>query len=254
MAKVLTEQEAAALLFQVFTERVDPGVGKRLKRKVLEGGGDELTQFRALHHFCCEYGILDRAIAQAGLGRVSQMDPLVPSPERGRLVQAFNLMVESYWAEGGERETTLHRAEAASSSMSAVRPVKGGVAMEVWVHAGRELVVRDLFTSDPYCVLTYRDPAYDVVQRFQTAVQESTLSPYWKESFLIQGVSPQGHLRVEVWDKDRVGEDDFMGALELEMASVDLKKGAHGWYALTGVESGALRIQLARAVGGAPNH
>ncbi len=87
------------LLIQEFTE---PRILKRLKLRVKEAidkDEDEITQFRCLQKACEESRDLGRALATSGFGIVATLDTRSVSSETGRLIQAFNYMVENLWEE-----------------------------------------------------------------------------------------------------------------------------------------------------------
>ncbi len=242
--KNLSEQDLAALLDRtLITRRSTPAVIKmRLRLKENTGELDEVQQFKILQRFCREDSSLDRALQKIGLPSIASLSLQPVSPEAGRLIQAFNRMLEIHWdGFGGSASSAPANTEQTEDLYP--KPVKGGINMQVRILAGKDLVIRDLFTSDPYCVLQYKDDSYDVVQRFKTTVKRNTLNPFWKENFTFQGVTPEGTLHVEVWDKDR-GDDDFMGRLKIPMASLSFSQESHQWYPLKEVESGMLRIQI----------
>ena len=99
-----TEIELAAVLDEVIEQFTEPGTLRRLKRRVRELGAevrDEVQQFRLLQRACDESRDLGRALATSGLGIVASMDTRRVSPETGRLIQAFNRLVEEKWRAPG---------------------------------------------------------------------------------------------------------------------------------------------------------
>lgn len=83
--------------------------------------------------------------------------------------------------------------------------------VHVEIREGRDLIIKDLKTSDPYCVLTLG------LQTFKTKIQYRTLSPVWKEHFLFSW-NGLDELRVELFDKDKLTEDDHMGCVSLDLS------------------------------------
>lgn len=242
--KQLTEQELAEIFHAVLSRPTQ--TVRRLRLRLREEGQrncDELVQFRLLQRACREDSSLALSLEQAGLGPVATyaLDP--PSAEVGQLIQAFNCMVEDYWDEDGAR-VDLHRTEQVDSSTLMPRRGTGGFNMEVRVHAGKNLVVRDLFTSDPYCVLIYEDSSYDIVQRSQTEVQRNTCDPFWKDIHHFTHVHATGKLTIEIWDKDFTGGDDPMGKVEIPMEELDFRQESHAWYPVQEAESGQLRVRI----------
>lgn len=73
---------------------------------------------------------------------------------------------------------------------------------------GRDLIVKDITSSDPYCVLTLG------LQSRKSKTKYKTLNPTYNETFTFSwnGVD---QLVVEVFDKDELTKDDHMGKLEV---------------------------------------
>ena len=69
--------------------------------------------------------------------------------------------------------------------------------------------------SDPYAVVKL-----DGVEVGRTTVAPKTLSPSWQHAVALAlrgGVGGGGSLRLEVYDHDKAGAHDLLGALELEL-------------------------------------
>ena len=95
----MTEQTDATQLHAVLGPFLDQPVGRRLKVRLRELGDDcrdEWEQFRLLQRACREDAALDDAVPAAGFSRPTKLSRIKPSPELGRLVQAFNLFVETH--------------------------------------------------------------------------------------------------------------------------------------------------------------
>ncbi len=90
-------------LIRVLLEALQANEGPpliRLRMRLRDLGknrGDEGQQFRLLQRACRESPGLALGLEEAGLGKVAEMTPHPPSAERGRLVQAFNVVVEERW-------------------------------------------------------------------------------------------------------------------------------------------------------------
>ncbi len=73
---------------------------KRLKLRLRDLGRnarDEVRQFRQLQKACRADQELAGALAAVGAADLPDRDLRVPSDETGRLIQAFNRMVEKHW-------------------------------------------------------------------------------------------------------------------------------------------------------------
>ena len=238
-----SEQELERLFALVLSKKAKTTTLSRLQLKLSEvKDKDELSLFRVLQRICKMDPELDKAFEEVGIGTISNFDPLSPDPNRGKLVQAFNSMYDNHRKDGAHSQR-IKRPKARVSLVSEVKKTKG-VAIDVIVHAGKDLVVKDILSSDPYCVLMYTAPGARKSQRFETAVQNRTLNPFWKEEFRFENVSKDGNLRIEVWDKDKIGTDDFMGEVEVDLAGVDFNKGLHEWFELQKVDTGQLRVRI----------
>ena len=95
----LSDEDLVVILLEVLHKHEGPPLA-RLRLRLRELGknkGDEGQQFRLLQKACRESADLARDLEEAGLGQVALMQPHPPSVERGRLVQAFNVVVEQRW-------------------------------------------------------------------------------------------------------------------------------------------------------------
>lgn len=90
---------------------------------------------------------------------------------------------------------------------------------------GKNLIVKDLMTSDPYCVLRLG------LQSHKSKIKYKTLNPTYNETFDFSwnGVDK---LTVEVYDKDGLTKDDHMGLAEVHLEPLLHKTGAvmRDWY------------------------
>lgn len=89
----------------------------------------------------------------------------------------------------------------------------------------RHLVIKDLITSDPYCVLKLGS------QTRKTSTKYSCLDPVYNEqfSFSWDGLD---RLIVEVFDKDDLSKDDHMGLAEVSLEPLLHQVGLelHEWF------------------------
>ncbi|WOK92967.1 hypothetical protein Cni_G01659 [Canna indica] len=77
--------------------------------------------------------------------------------------------------------------------------------LKVIIVRGKNLVIRDFTSSDPYVVLKVGN------QIAKTKVINSCLNPVWNEEFMFSLKEPLGILKLEVFDRDRFKSDDKMG-------------------------------------------
>jgi len=83
----------------------------------------------------------------------------------------------------------------------------------------KDLIVKDLTTSDPYCVLKLGS------QTCKSSTKYRTLNPVYNEQFSFSWDGVEA-LVVEVYDKDELTKDDHMGLAEVDLHPL-LKKEGH---------------------------
>jgi len=117
--------------------------------------------------------------------------------------------------------------------------------LKVTVVSGHELAARDKWSkkSDPFCVVKLGEKS------FKTGVKKKNLNPRWEEEFTFKvGADLVGSLEINVFDWNRIGDSDDMGACHILLA--DIMKGCEDnsgkWeqeVTLDDTESGSLRIR-----------
>ncbi|MFN7950605.1 MAG: hypothetical protein U0610_02685 [bacterium] len=98
----LTQDEAFVALASVLARFAREPSVMRMKVRVREQGDnqrDEVRQLAELTRACRESPALAQALAEAGLGRLADLDLHAVAPGTGVLVQAFNRLVEQRWEE-----------------------------------------------------------------------------------------------------------------------------------------------------------
>lgn len=90
--------------------------------------------------------------------------------------------------------------------------------INVHVHECHNLVIKDLITSDPYCVLKLG------TQVGKTTTKYKCLDPKYNEHFSFSWDGLE-QLVVEVFDKDELSKDDHMGVVEVNLTPLLQKEG-----------------------------
>jgi len=70
----------------------------------------------------------------------------------------------------------------------------------------------------------------------ETSVRWATLDPEWDEEFDVKDLFPGAVIRLEVWDKDNIGSDDFLGEVLVDRETI--------WNQLESVEGEGLEQNL----------
>ncbi|XP_068937502.1 rasGAP-activating-like protein 1 [Petaurus breviceps papuanus] len=120
-----------------------------------------------------------------------------------------------------------------------------GSRLRCHIIEARDLAPRDLSgTSDPFARIFWGS------QSLETVTIKKTRFPHWDEVLELHG--EEGPLRVEVWDWDMVGKNDFLGMVEFS-PEVLLQCPPSGWFRLlpfasaeedAGGKLGALRLKV----------
>ncbi|XP_027720185.1 rasGAP-activating-like protein 1 isoform X2 [Vombatus ursinus] len=120
-----------------------------------------------------------------------------------------------------------------------------GPRLRCHIIEARDLAPRDLSgTSDPFARIFWGS------QSLETVTIKKTRFPHWDEVLELHG--EEGPLRVEVWDWDMVGKNDFLGMVEFP-PDVLLQCPPSGWFRLlpfasaeddAGGKLGALRLKV----------
>lgn len=135
-----------------------------------------------------------------------------------------NLMASLKGASSATATGSSAAAPATQAAPASKAPVASGVAskvskankLEVIVISGKNLAPRDANgKSDPYLRLFYGQT------RLKTAIQKKTLNPNWKsESFFVPMEDNENTLRVQCWDWDLIGSDEFMGEVCIDLSKI----------------------------------
>lgn len=109
--------------------------------------------------------------------------------------------------------------------------------------SARNLVVRDLLKSDPYCVLTCLGPSGEVRHHYRTAIIKNDLNPRWnvRYNFIVGALDV---IKIAVFDRDLLTADDSMGTLALHVKDIPVEHTQDTWHALGGVDHGELKLVL----------
>ncbi|MCO5601153.1 hypothetical protein L7F22_055272 [Adiantum nelumboides] len=83
--------------------------------------------------------------------------------------------------------------------------------LKVRVIQGTDLVVRDVYSSDPYVKLRIGD------HQVKTRVIPNNLNPRWNEELTLATSNPPQPLRIFVYDKDTFSADDKMGEAQIDL-------------------------------------
>jgi len=83
-------------------------------------------------------------------------------------------------------------------------------------------------TSDPYVVLK---SSFNT-QKFKTKVMKKTLTPKWEQEFKFFTSKPEGSIHVQMFDKDLISKDQFMGEVKIQVSDFADGQNHENWYKL----------------------
>ena len=96
--------------------------------------------------------------------------------------------------------------------------------------------------SDPYVILILED------KKEKSTYKPDTVDPVWNEDFVMSVRSKASVLRVEIFDKDMIGDDDLEGIVLIPMVSLLNQQKVDHWYELEKEdgreEKGMIRLKL----------
>ncbi|OQR66820.1 multiple C2 and transmembrane domain-containing protein 1-like, partial [Tropilaelaps mercedesae] len=107
-----------------------------------------------------------------------------------------------------------------AASTSAATSGKSFYVLDVCLRCGKNLIAKDpCGTSDPY--VKFRIGSRQI---YRSRTLTRTLEPFWDESFSVPLDDISQALHVKVYDYDFGLQDDFMGAAEIEIDTLELDK------------------------------
>jgi len=93
----------------------------------------------------------------------------------------------------------------------------------VHVKGAHDVLAADLNgKSDPYCVVLGQTN-FGSKLKCKSRVVKASLNPVWNFDASLSFVDPKSKVKIEVYDKDAVGKDDFLGEVEVDLSSADGK-------------------------------
>lgn len=127
--------------------------------------------------------------------------------------------------------------------------------LEVTVHEGTSLLSMDAGgKSDPYCILKMNRSGHT----FKTKTKFKTLTPKWEETFSLKTKNIRegkinDFLQVAVYDYDVVGQNDFMGHVDVPCGDLSVDTPVTNWYEVVHPDdpskpAGSVRLTLSRCV------
>jgi stromal membrane-associated protein len=82
--------------------------------------------------------------------------------------------------------------------------------IDVLLMEGKDLVIKDFISSDPYCILTIG------LQTRKSCIRKKTLNPQFNENFSFSW-DGKDLLKIQVFDHDDLSKDDHMGVAEVDL-------------------------------------
>lgn len=75
---------------------------------------------------------------------------------------------------------------------------------------GKDMIIKDIISSDPYCILSLG------LQTRKSSVKKKTLNPQYNETFSFSW-DGKDNLKIEIFDRDDLSKDDHMGVAEVDL-------------------------------------
>ena len=75
---------------------------------------------------------------------------------------------------------------------------------------GKNLIIKDIISSDPYCVLSLG------LQTRKSSIKKKTLNPQYNENFSFSW-DGKDRLKIEIFDHDDLSKDDHMGVADIDL-------------------------------------
>jgi Ca2+-binding EF-hand superfamily protein len=93
----------------------------------------------------------------------------------------------------------------------------------IHVKAATDVLAADMNgKSDPYC-LVLGQTNFGSKMKYKSRVVKASLNPVWNFDASLNFVDPTSKVKIEVYDKDAVGKDDFLGEVEVDLKAADGK-------------------------------
>lgn len=93
-----------------------------------------------------------------------------------------------------------------------------GAQLALTLHNATDLMIGDSNGfSDPYVIVKLGS---ERTHHYRTKTKKKTLNPKWEETCLIPRISPGCEILFEVWDKDTLTTDDFLGQATLRIPAL----------------------------------
>ncbi|KAM0896336.1 hypothetical protein ACQ4PT_023263 [Festuca glaucescens] len=128
--------------------------------------------------------------------------------ELQEFLQPSMRIISNYPSDVGKHAASTPHSGSSNSEIGMVEFI--GI-LNVKVIGGTKLAVRDMYSSDPYVVLTLGQ------QKAQTSVIKRNLNPVWNEELKLSVPQQYGPLKLQVLDYDMVSKDDLMGQAEIDL-------------------------------------
>ncbi len=125
----------------------------------------------------------------------------------------------------------IYRKSSSTSSASSLRDaamVEFIGILNLKLLEGKDLIIKDIISSDPYCVLTVG------LQTRKSSIKKSSLNPVYNEVFAFSW-DGKDELKIEIFDHDDLSKDDHMGVarIDLDFLKYNADKTFESWYPVT---------------------
>ena len=121
-----------------------------------------------------------------------------------------------------------HSSTSSASSLRDAAMVEFIGIINVKLVEGKDLIIKDIISSDPYCVLTVG------LQTRKSKIKKSSLNPVYNEDFAFSW-DGKDELKIEIYDHDDLSKDDHMGVarVDLDFLRMNSEKTFESWHPIT---------------------
>jgi len=172
-------------------------------------------------------GIQDPLIDNSLLGSNVPASPILTAADSAALSEAIKVK-ENFTKFMGDIQEVLTKDYIEFCSIETEQPVKENFILKLDVLEAKDLKIMDISgSSDPYCIISM-----DNLEK-KTRTIKCNLNPVFDEHFEFPIKQLEtAELQIQLFDEDRIGKHEFMGAVTVKIFLLDKHAKIQNWYKL----------------------